>query len=78
MITFGSLYQREMGILIAACSFSRGLVDPSQFNIAIVAVLLLTMVSPVLMRIASAELGTRAVRVRAGGSKKFNIFTHKS
>jgi len=78
MIMIGGLSQGEMGILIAACLFSRGLVDPSQFNIAIIVVVLLTVVSPVLMRIASAELGTRPARVRVGGSKKFNIFSHES
>ena len=35
---FGALYQGEMGILIAAYLFSRGLVNPSQFNIAIIVV----------------------------------------
>jgi Kef-type K+ transport system membrane component KefB len=78
LIMFGSLCQGEMGILIAAYLSSRGLVDPSGFNIAIIAAPLLTMISPILMKIASAELGTRAARARVGGSKKFNIFTHES
>jgi hypothetical protein len=52
MIMFGRLYQREMGILIAACSFSRGLVDPSQFNIAIIVVVLLTTFTPTAMKVA--------------------------
>jgi Kef-type K+ transport system membrane component KefB len=77
LIIFGGLYQGEIGILIAAYLFSRGVVDPSQFDIAIIGVFLLTMVSPVLMRITSVELGT-PVRVRVGGSKKFSFFSHES
>lgn len=50
-VMFGTLPQGEMGMLIAAYLFSRGLVDPSQFNIAIIVVVLLTMISPILMKI---------------------------
>lgn len=78
LVMFGSLYQGEMGILIAAYLFSRGLVSPSEFNTAIIAVLFLTMVSPFVMRIASAESGNRPARIRAGESKKCNSFAHKS
>jgi len=78
LIMFGCLYQGEMGILIAAYLFSRGLIGSSQFNITLIAVLFLTMVSPVLMRISSTELGTQSAPVRVRGSKKFNIFTHES
>jgi hypothetical protein len=49
---FGSLYQREMGILVAAYLFPRGLVDPSQFNIAIIVVVLLTTFTPTAMKVA--------------------------
>jgi len=78
LIVFGGLHQGEMGILIAAYLLSRGLVDPSHFNLTMIAVPLLTVVSPVLMRIASAELGAQAARVRVDESKKFNILTHES
>jgi len=51
LIMFGTLCQGEIGVLIAAYLFSRGLVDPPLFNTAIIAVVLLTMVSPLMMRI---------------------------
>jgi hypothetical protein len=47
----GGLPQGEIGMLIAAYLFSRGLVNPSEFNLAIIAVVLLTMITPILMRI---------------------------
>jgi hypothetical protein len=52
-----------MGMLIAAYSFSRGLVNPVSFNVAIIAVVLLTMVSPVLMKVVSAEWRKKEVAV---------------
>jgi Kef-type K+ transport system membrane component KefB len=53
LIMIGFFPQGEMGMLIAAYLFSRGLLNPSSFNIAIVAVVVLTMVSPIASRIAS-------------------------
>jgi Kef-type K+ transport system membrane component KefB len=50
-IMVGGLPQGEAGILIAAYLFSRGLVNPSQFNRVITVVVLLTMISPMLMKI---------------------------
>jgi Kef-type K+ transport system membrane component KefB len=50
-IMVGGLPQGEIGILIAAYLFSRGLVNPSQFNRVITVVVLLTMISPMLMKI---------------------------
>jgi predicted Kef-type K+ transport protein len=58
----GTLYQGEMGILIATYGFSRGLVNPSQFKLAIAVVLILTILAPLLMKItvpASAFLKNR-------------------
>jgi Kef-type K+ transport system membrane component KefB len=52
-IIVGGLPQGEIGMLIAAYLFSRGLVNPSQFNLAIIAVVILTMITPAPMRIAS-------------------------
>jgi Na+:H+ antiporter len=52
----GTLPQGEMGMLIAAYLFSRGLVNPSQFSAAIIVVVTLTLFVPVLLKIASAEL----------------------
>jgi Kef-type K+ transport system membrane component KefB len=54
LIVFGVLAQGEMGIVVAAYLFSRGLLNPAFFNVAVIAVVLLTMVSPVLMRIVSS------------------------
>ncbi len=47
----GALPQGEVGILIAAYLFSRGLVNPAEFNISIILVVVLTMIAPVLMRL---------------------------
>ena len=74
LIMFGGLSQGETGILIAAYLFSLGLLNSPSFNVAVIAVLLLTMVSPILMRMAAAEFGARTARVPVGGSKKFNAF----
>jgi len=56
LIMIGFFPQGEMGMLIAAYLFSRGLLNPSSFNIAIIAVVLLTMAAPIVMRFASANL----------------------
>ena len=50
LIMVGTLPQGEMGILLAAYLFSRALVTPPQFNIAILVVVMLTMSAPVLMK----------------------------
>jgi Kef-type K+ transport system membrane component KefB len=56
LIMIGFFPQGEIGILIASYLFSRGLLNPSSFNIAIIAVVVLTMVAPIVMRFASANL----------------------
>ncbi len=55
LLLFGGLPQGEMGMLIAAYHFSRGLLNPPQFNMAITVVVILTIFSTVLMRIAHAN-----------------------
>jgi Kef-type K+ transport system membrane component KefB len=55
LIMFGVLAQGEIGVLIAAYLFSRALVNPTSFNAAILVVILLTMVSPLLMKMTSME-----------------------
>jgi Kef-type K+ transport system membrane component KefB len=55
-IRVGALYPGEMGMLIAAYLFSRGMVNPSQFNLTMIAVVLLTMIAPVLMKRAAVRL----------------------
>lgn len=51
-IILGALPQGEIGMLVAAYSFSRGLVIPPFFNVAIIMVVVFTMVTPILMKIA--------------------------
>ncbi len=60
LIMFGGFYQGEMGILIAAYLFSRGLVDPSQFNIAIIAVVLLTAITSAAMKVMQVKFDIRS------------------
>jgi len=48
-----------MGVLIAAYLFSRGLVNPLQFSAAIIVVVALTMITPLLLKIASTELSRK-------------------
>ena len=58
-IMIGNLPQGEMGVLIAAYLFSRGLVNPLQFTAAIIVVVALTMITPLLLKIASTELSRK-------------------
>jgi Kef-type K+ transport system membrane component KefB len=55
LIMFGVLAQGEMGIVIAAYLFSRGVLNPQFFSIAILVAVGLTMVSPVLMKVAQIK-----------------------
>jgi hypothetical protein len=59
---FGVLAQGEMGILIAAYLFSRGVLNPQSFSIAILVAVGLTTVSPILMRNASAQLNRKELK----------------
>jgi len=52
LILLGGLPQGEMGMLIGAYLFSRGLLNPSQFNLTIIVVVMLTILTPILIRIA--------------------------
>jgi len=63
LIMLGVLAQGEMGIVIAAYLFSRGVLNPQFFNISILVGVGLTMVSPILMRIASTKFGVRTIPV---------------
>ncbi len=74
LIMFGVLAQGEMGIVVAAYLFSRGVLNPALFNVAVIAVVSLTIVSPVLMRIASSEFGVQTTCVRGAGSERSNSF----
>lgn len=51
LVMFGTLPQGELGMVIAAYLFSRGLVNPLQFNLLITVVVVLTMIAPIMMRV---------------------------
>jgi Kef-type K+ transport system membrane component KefB len=65
LIVIGILPQGEMGMLIAAYLFSRGPVNPSSFNVTITAVVLLTMLTPVLIKIAYTEFNVQRASIPA-------------
>jgi len=75
IILFGVLPQGEMGILIAAYLFSRGVLTPLSFNVGIIAVVSLTIVSAILMRIASSGFGIRTACAQATGAERSNSFS---
>jgi len=55
LFIIGILPQGEMGMLIAAYLFSRGLVSPSSFNAVITVVIALTMLTPIVMKVAQIK-----------------------
>ena len=63
-IMVGFLPQGEIGMLIAAYVFSRGLIDPAQFNTVIIVVVLLTMSFPLLMKVVGKVLLREAPQSR--------------
>ena len=75
LIVSGVLAQGEVGIVVAGYLFSRGLLNPAFFNVGVMAVVLLTMVSPVLMRIASTGFGIQTNCARVAGSERSNSFS---
>jgi Kef-type K+ transport system membrane component KefB len=62
-IGIGTLPQGEIGILVAAYLFSRGVVNPLLFHTAMIAVVLLTMLSPVLIKIVYSEFNTQRTSI---------------
>ncbi len=72
---FAVLPQGEVGILIAAYLLSRGVLTPPSFSAGIIAVVSLTIISPVLIRIASTGVGIRATRAQAAGAERCNSFS---
>jgi Kef-type K+ transport system membrane component KefB len=75
LIIFGVLAQGEMGILIAAYLFSRGVLSPPSFSVGIIAVVSLTIVSPVLIRIASSGFGIQTTCARVAGPGRSDSFS---
>jgi Kef-type K+ transport system membrane component KefB len=59
LVMFGTLHQGEIGILIAAYLFSRGLLNPSSFNVSIIVVIMLTMLTPIAMKIAQIKFNVQ-------------------
>ncbi len=78
LIRFGVLAQGEMGILIAAYLFSRGVLSPPSFNIAIIAVVLLTMVSPVLLRVASSGFRVQTAYTQVAEAGRSDSFSQNA
>jgi Kef-type K+ transport system membrane component KefB len=80
LIMIGTLTQGEMGMLVAAYLFSRGLVNPSSFNAAIIVVIVLTMLTPIAMKVAQIKFNIQLnvapsfiggeERGRSGASRK--------
>jgi len=69
LIGFGTLPQGEMGVLVAAYLFSRGMVSPPSFNSVILLVIVLTMIVPILMKV----LGRLPFQERAATQKSHRI-----
>jgi Kef-type K+ transport system membrane component KefB len=74
IIIFGALPQGEMGILIGAYLLSRGVLTSPSFNVAIIAVASLTIVSPVLMRIAFSGFGIQTNCAQVAGPGRPDSF----
>ena len=70
LIMIGTLPQGEIGILIAAYLFSRGVVNPSQFNIMAIVVVILTMLTPILMKVAPVQWRERETIVTSPITKR--------
>jgi Kef-type K+ transport system membrane component KefB len=70
LIMFGALHQGEMGMLIGAYLFSRGLINPSQFNLAIIVVVILTILTPFLLRMTPVEYNVQGAAVRSAEPRK--------
>ncbi len=77
LIMFGTLYQGEIGVLIAAYLFSRGLLIPSSFNVSIIVVIMLTMLTPIAMKVAQTKFNIQlsVVPSLTGGEKRDRLLT---
>jgi Kef-type K+ transport system membrane component KefB len=74
-IAIATLPQGEMGMLVAAYLFSRGLVDPSQFNIAIIMVVLLTVITPIAMKVVQIKFNIHVTPSFTAGKKEHRLAT---
>lgn len=69
-VILGILSQGEMGLLIGAYLFSRGVLYPSTFNVAVTIVVILTVIVPILMKIVSNKLDVDNAFSQMMGVKK--------
>ncbi len=76
LILLGSLHQGEMGILIACYLFSRGLIDPPQFNMAIIIAVILTTITTITVKLAQSKFNVQPNQSASfkGGGKKHYLF----
>jgi Kef-type K+ transport system membrane component KefB len=74
LIMFGVLAQGEMGILVAAYLFSRGVLSPPSFSVGIIAVVLLTIISPVLMRLGSSGFDVEKTCAQVGAAERSDSY----
>jgi len=70
LIMFGVLAQGEMGMVVAAYLFSRGLLNLPSFNVAIILVVLLTILTPVLIKIAYTEFNVQKTSITVSNPSK--------
>jgi Kef-type K+ transport system membrane component KefB len=77
LVMLGALYQGEIGVLIAAYLFSRGLLIPSSFNVSIIVVIILTMLTPIAMKVAQTKFNIQLSVVHSftGGEKRDRLLT---
>ncbi len=74
LVMFGNLHQGEMGILIAGYLLSRGPIDPSQFNTAIIVTVTLTTITTIMIKLAQSKLDLqpkRSTPFKGGGGKHY-------
>jgi len=66
----GGMAQDEMGILIAGYLFSRGLLIPSSFNVSIIVVIILTMLTPIAMKVVQIRSNIEVATSFSAGENK--------
>ena len=70
LVMFGALYQGEIGVLIAAYLFSRGLLIPSSFNVSVIVVIMLTMLTPIAMKVVFSQVNGQTTSIPVVESKR--------
>jgi Kef-type K+ transport system membrane component KefB len=77
LVMLGALYQGEIGVLIATYLFSRGLLIPSSFNVSIIVVIILTILTPIAMKVAQTKFNIQLSVAPSftGGEKRDRLLT---